>query len=116
MADSPACDPPNLSYFPLDAKVPVTPEANEQAILKVLTSEGAAYPARILEPSGRRLRLSLDGHPPPGAMVQIQGGDWSVLGEVIEFQEGKPALAVVEVEHLSLNARELECNSEVWFR
>ncbi len=59
--------------------------------------------------------VTLEGRPGE-YLVQIQGGDWSVLGEVIEFQEGKPALAVVEVEHLSLNARELECNSEVWFR
>ena len=92
------------------------PATDEQATLKELARDGYACAARLLDLSGKRLRLTLDGHPQPGSLVQIQGGDWSVLGEVIELQDGDPALAVIEVEHLSLNTREHERNREAWFR
>ena len=97
-------------------RLAVTPKTNQQATLKVLAGSDIISPALVLSFSAKQLRVSVEAKLPPGTLVQVRGENWTVLGEVAAFENGTPAEAMIDVEHLAANTTELERSGEAWFR
>jgi hypothetical protein len=87
----------------------------EQSVeMTVLGDEAApAGSARLLELSGKRLRVAPERAVAAGAAVRLAWDDQLVLGEVLE---SGPAGAWIEIHHMLLDAAELSWQKQGWQR
>jgi hypothetical protein len=86
----------------------------EQAVeLSVLGEGGRAGTARILELSGKRMRVEAAPAVPPGAAVRLEWDGQLVLGEVLD---AAPAGFWIEIQHMLLAAGGLNWQKQGWQR
>ena len=90
------------------------PEPDQEARLTPLADPAAVHPVRVLSLSGRHLRCSLEAELLPGAVVEIEGNDWLLLGEVERLEHGNPNVVLVWVEHALFDTQELARQRQLW--
>jgi len=90
------------------------PEADQEARLTLLADPAAVHPLRVVDLSGRRLRCSLAAELLPGELVEIEGPDWLLLGEIERLERGAPSMIVVRVEHALFDIAELARQRQLW--
>lgn len=90
------------------------PEPDQQARLTLLAEAGAGYPVRVVGLSGRHLRCAVEAELLPGALVEIEGNDWLLLGEVERLERGHPSVVLVRVEHALFDTAELARQRQLW--
>jgi len=90
------------------------PEPDQEARLTLLAEPGAVHRVRVVDLSGRHLRCSLEAELLPGALVEIEGNDWLLLGEVERLERGHPSVVLVRVEHALFDTAELAQQRRIW--
>jgi hypothetical protein len=84
----------------------------DQAVqVSVLGGDGSAGAARIVELSGKRMRLSAGLPVKSGAAVRMEWDGQLVLGEVLETEPGG---FWIEIHHMLLDAAELIARKQGW--
>ncbi len=79
--------------------------------LSVLGEGASAGSARILELSGKRIRLAAGLPVKPGAAVRLEWDGQLVLGEVLDIQ---PAGFWIEIHHMLLDTAGLAWRKQGW--
>ncbi len=80
----------------------------------MLGESSSVSQARILEQSAKLVTISLEAEPGLRTLVKLEGGDWLLLGEVIESRAGSPATVVIETAHALFGTVKLAQDAEVW--
>ena len=80
--------------------------AGEPVEIRVLGETGGGpYPARILELSGKRLRVGAAAKIPAGAALRVDWGGQLVLGQVLNSE---PEGLRIEIQHILLDTASLD--------
>ncbi|MCX6616000.1 MAG: hypothetical protein NTZ98_07865 [Acidobacteria bacterium] len=90
------------------------PEPDQEARLTLLADPASVEAVRVVGLSGRHLRCSLEAEVLPGALVEIEGHDWLLLGEVERLERGHPGQILVKVEHALFDTAELARQRQLW--
>jgi hypothetical protein len=79
--------------------------------LTVLGDASAAASARILDVSGKRMRLAAEMSLKPGAAVRLDWDGQLVLGEVLQSE---PSGFSIEIHHMLLDTAGLSWHQQGW--